>query len=65
MKYETKEQAIDGIKRAIRQRGQFTHNIVSIILRQVDEKFGRDAANAIVDELKLAKKFGITKVESE
>lgn len=63
MKYETTEQAKTEIQLTMAKGGQFVHNIVSSILRQVATDFGVNKANGIVDSLKLTKKLGIQKVK--
>jgi hypothetical protein len=41
--------------------GRFTHNIVSMILREVAHKLGRKYANELVDEFSLKENLGIRK----
>lgn len=43
--------------------GSYSHNIVSIILRQIATEFGTKKANAVIDELGLTRLFGISKVQ--
>lgn len=59
----TIKQARKDIREAIRQRGQYSHNICSCVLRQVDEEHGREKANDLVDQFDLTGLFGIHKKE--
>lgn len=52
------------IKRAIMQNGQYTHNIISCVLRTVAEKEGVDTANTLVRKFKLDRLYGICEVEN-
>lgn len=56
---------VEQIEDAIDQGGDFSHNIVSIFLRQIDKEFGTKKANAVIDELNLTELFGIRKVEAQ
>ena len=47
------------IVRAIAQKGQYTHNILTLVLRGVARKEGIEAANALVQRFSLAKLFRI------
>jgi hypothetical protein len=51
------------IQHAIRQKGQYTHNLISMTLRMVASEYGYAEANKLVDEFKLTRRFGIPKVE--
>ena len=50
---------------AIMQNGPFSHNIVSLVLMGVSRDHGVPAANALVDEFRLTKLYGIHKVKEE
>ena len=50
------------IEKAINKNGQFSHNIVSIVLREVSKEFGVNVANGLVDEYELDELYGIQKV---
>lgn len=41
--------------------GSHTHNLVGIVLRIVDKKFGRFEANRLIDEYELDILFGVNK----
>jgi hypothetical protein len=58
-------QARKEIKRAIVQRGPFSHNICSLVLRHVSQVHGLKAANSLVDELSLKALFGICKEKED
>jgi hypothetical protein len=62
---KTIEEHKANIQHAIRQRGQYTHNIISMVLRQVATEFGYAEANKLVDEFKLTRRFSIPKVEGK
>jgi len=51
------------IDRAIDQNGQYTHNIISINLRQCAAIWGFESANALIDEYCLDDIYGIQKQE--
>lgn len=42
----------------------YSHNLISLRLRAIDEKFGREKANEIIDELDL-EIYGYQKIEEE
>jgi len=46
------------IRRKARYVGRkpYSHNIVSLLLKEIDEKYGRDAMNAAIKELGLIHK---------
>lgn len=47
------------IERLIDPYGRpYTHNLVGMTLRQIDEKFGREEANRLIDEYELDDLFG-------
>ena len=47
------------IEKAIGQNGSFTHNIISMVLRSASQELGKEAANSLVREYRLAKLYGI------
>lgn len=49
------------ISKQVDTKGNYSHNIVSIILREVSHTCGYEAADALVDELELTKVFDIPK----
>lgn len=53
------------IAKTIRRGGPFSHNIVGCVLRMVAKDFGYAQANALVDEFKLTKRYGIPKVNEQ
>lgn len=55
----------DYIVKAIKQNGEFSHNICSLALRGFATKHGYKAANALVKEYKLTKLFGIPQVKGQ
>jgi len=57
----TVEDYSEDVARYIREQGDFTHNLISLTLRQVEREFGIPIANQIVDDFDLTKKFGIPK----
>ena len=57
---ETINDAKEKIERAIESNGQFTHNILGLILRKVDGLFGTKVANDLIDEYDL-EDYGINK----
>jgi hypothetical protein len=59
----TIEQAGERIQEQIDTNGDMSHNIVSAILRQVNEEHGRDEANALVINMDLTDIFDIHPVE--
>lgn len=54
------QEAYDKIQAEVDNPRQYSHNIVSITLRQVRDAFGRTAANEIVADLDLDGEFGIS-----
>lgn len=50
------------IRTRLHHIGEFTHNVVSVILRGISNKHGFDAANYLVDKLDLNNKLGIGEV---
>jgi len=59
------EELAERLDHATHAHGLYTHNRVSAILRIVMAEFGTAAANTLVDELNLTKRFGIRKVMHE
>lgn len=57
------EEANKTIDKHVLQRGQYSHNIISLVLRDVAKKHGYEVANNLVDEHNLELIFGIPKVE--
>jgi len=55
----TLAEARRAIREQIEERGQFSHNMVSIVLRQVSKRYGYTAANGLVRDLELEAEFGI------
>jgi len=51
------------IENALENRGDFTHNIVGMILKDVAKTHGFPVANKLIDDLDLHKEFGIRKVQ--
>lgn len=62
MTIETIDDARASIKRAVADDGEYSHNIVSSALRTIDSKFGREAANGLIDEFDLTTTYNINKV---
>jgi len=62
---ECMKQARTRIQNAIDQDGQFTHNMISISLREVSNKFGYRYANELVREFDLAELYEINEIEEE
>ena len=60
MVIKTVEDAKEKIERAIESGGSFTHNILGLILREVDKLFGTKVANDLIDEYNL-EDYGINK----
>ncbi len=54
--------ASDIIKKAIRHRGPFSHNIISMTLQDIAKKYGNEKANMLVREYALEELFGIEEV---
>lgn len=50
------------IERAVNADGEFSHNIISSTLRQVEQTFGKQEADKLIDEYDLTYLFGIKKV---
>lgn len=48
------------IEYQVQSDGPFSHNLVSLFLRQIDKQFGSDVAQKVVLELDLKKRCGIT-----
>ena len=57
----TKDICIDEIQDLIdtNPTGQFTHNIISLNLQRLAERWGEAETNEVIKELKLDRKFGI------
>lgn len=47
------------ILKYIEQNGQYTHNLISIALRQIGDKYGLQIADEAVERFGLDKLFGI------
>lgn len=47
------------ITRYVAQAGPYSHNLVSITLRQIERQFGAKAAREAIEDFDLGKKFGI------
>ena len=58
----TLEKAREQIEQEMDQHGQFTHNIIGIVLRQVSTEFGIGQANELIDEYDITDAYGIHKV---
>lgn len=58
----TLARAVWFIKKAIRQNGQYSHNICSNSLRWIRRTLGTDQANKLVDKFKLTQRYGINKI---
>lgn len=43
------------IKKAIKANGPFSHNIISLALNAIASENGKEAANKVIDKLKLQK----------
>ena len=57
----TKEACVDEIQDLIdtNPTGQFTHNLISMNLRMLADRWGEVETNEVIKELKLDRKFGI------
>jgi hypothetical protein len=52
------------IRRALQQNGNYTHNIIGLVLTMLAQELGnKDIANQLIDEYQLTKRFGILKSE--
>lgn len=59
----TVERATEQIQEQIDDPRQFSHNIISCVLRQLAQEVSQEASNQIVDDLELEEIFGIPKAE--
>ena len=57
----TIEEAKVKIENAMSKGGAFTHNVISLVLRNVANTHGCDAANSLIDEFDIEHLYGITK----
>lgn len=57
------EEARKSIIKSMEKDGEFTHNIISIVLRDVANKLGYRYANDIVREFDLDDLYGIAEIE--
>lgn len=55
------ESARTRITQAINKKGQYSHNICSLVLQQVHQEIGIKYANQLIDEFNLTKLFSIQK----
>lgn len=55
------ESARTRIAQAIKQQGQFSHNVCSLVLQQVHQEIGGQYANQLIDEFNLTKLYSIQK----
>lgn len=53
VKSEILAEAEDSIKRAIKQNGPFTHNLISLTLGDVADRLGNKYANDLIDTFGL------------
>lgn len=55
----TRKKAREEIREAIEAHGPYTHNILSLILRQIANRFGTADAIKLIREFNLTERFGI------
>jgi len=52
------------IRRALQQNGNYTHNIIGLVLTMLAQELGnKDIADQLIDEYKLTQRFGILKTD--
>lgn len=57
--------ARDKIEKALDQEGKYTHNILTLILRETARKVGYDEANLLIAEYDLKDLYGIFPASKE
>jgi hypothetical protein len=62
---ESLDEAREQIRKAIRQKGPFSHNIVGLVLSGVASEHGTVQANALIQEFNLTRVYGIHPVKEE
>ena len=55
----TLDKAREDIEEAIRRDGEYSHNVISCVLRIVANEYGYDVANSLVGEFELEELYGI------
>ena len=59
---EAVTKARERIRKVLDQNGQYTHNIIGLVLTMLAQELGnKGIANQLIDEYKLTKRFGINK----
>jgi hypothetical protein len=58
---ETIEEFQAELERLMSRKGSHTHNIIGILLRQVDKKLGRESANKMIDDYFLDCLYGFNR----
>jgi hypothetical protein len=61
----TRAKARESVEDYIKQNGTYTHNLISMVLRQVAKRYGVEEANKIVREYSLFEKFHISEKSTE
>ncbi len=65
MNIKTRQDAREEIEQAIEDRGPYSHNIISCVLRLIASRWGYKETNDFIDEYDLTRRFGIAKRKEE